>query len=168
MKDAPMKPQVYKDPRPKEYFDQFHARVRAGEPEGKIYEVVRALENGRMSLPSDPGKRAIYESRMAAYEQRQQKKEQAVDADMKMDAQGDEQAGHEESASRNVQARAAFGHEYSDANTCGASGWRAGPTRRALSAVVAGAGALTQDLTRFFTLLEGSECESSLKSHASA
>src|SRR5205085_6653209 len=57
-------------------------------------QVVRALENGRMSLPSDPGKRAIYESRMAAYEQRQKNKEQAIDADMKADmkdAQGDEQ-----------------------------------------------------------------------------
>src|SRR2546427_7046290 len=47
-------------------------------------QVVRALENGRMSLPSDPGKRAIYESRMAAYEQRQKNKEQTIDADMKM------------------------------------------------------------------------------------
>lgn len=54
-------------------------------------QVVRALENGRMSLPSDPGKRAIYESRMAAYEQRQQKKEQSIDTDMKADAQGDDQ-----------------------------------------------------------------------------
>src|SRR5438132_10932037 len=43
-----------------------------------------------------------------------------------------------------------------------------GPTNRALSAVVAGAEALTQDLTRFFTLLEEWECESALKSHASA
>lgn len=41
-------------------------------------EVVRMLENGRGSLPSDPGKRAIYESRMYQYEQRQQKKEDAA------------------------------------------------------------------------------------------
>ena len=69
-------------------------------------QVVRALENGRMSLPSDPGKRAIYESRMAAYEQRQQKKEQAVDADMKMDAQGDEQLTPEQRNARQKQREA--------------------------------------------------------------
>jgi 1-acyl-sn-glycerol-3-phosphate acyltransferase len=40
MADVEIKPQVYKDPRPKEYFDQFHARVRDHEPE-PIYEVVR-------------------------------------------------------------------------------------------------------------------------------
>jgi uncharacterized protein (DUF1800 family) len=38
-------------------------------------QVLKAIENGRMSMPSDPGKRAIYESRMAAYQQRQQNKE---------------------------------------------------------------------------------------------
>src|SRR5260221_6529062 len=37
-------------------------------------QVLKAVENGRMSMPHDPGKRAIYESRMAEYEQRQQKK----------------------------------------------------------------------------------------------
>src|SRR5437763_15030490 len=66
-------------------------------------QVVRALENGRMSLPSDPGKRAIYESRMAAYEQRQTNKEQAMDADMKMDAQGDEQLTPEQRNARQQQ-----------------------------------------------------------------
>ena len=40
MADVEIKPQVYKDPRPKEYFDQFHARVRDHEPE-PIYEGVR-------------------------------------------------------------------------------------------------------------------------------
>jgi 1-acyl-sn-glycerol-3-phosphate acyltransferase len=40
MPDVELKPQVYKDPRPKEYFDPFHARVREHEPE-PIYEVVR-------------------------------------------------------------------------------------------------------------------------------
>jgi 1-acyl-sn-glycerol-3-phosphate acyltransferase len=39
---VPMKPQVYKDPRPKEYFDRFHARVRAGRPDW-MYEIVRTL-----------------------------------------------------------------------------------------------------------------------------
>jgi 1-acyl-sn-glycerol-3-phosphate acyltransferase len=42
MPDVELKPQVYKDPRPKEYFDRFHARVREHEPE-PIYEVVRAV-----------------------------------------------------------------------------------------------------------------------------
>jgi 1-acyl-sn-glycerol-3-phosphate acyltransferase len=42
MPDVELKPQVYKDPRPKEYFDPFHARVRDHEPE-PVYEVVRVL-----------------------------------------------------------------------------------------------------------------------------
>ncbi len=42
MPDVELKPQVYKDPRPKEFFDQFHERVRDHEPE-PIYEVVRVL-----------------------------------------------------------------------------------------------------------------------------
>jgi len=43
-------------------------------------QVLKAVENGRMSMPHDPGKRAIYESRMAEYEQRQQKKEEKAAA----------------------------------------------------------------------------------------
>src|SRR5205085_4475151 len=39
---APMKEQVYKDPRPKEYFDRFHERARSREPDA-VYEVVRIL-----------------------------------------------------------------------------------------------------------------------------
>jgi 1-acyl-sn-glycerol-3-phosphate acyltransferase len=39
---APMRAQVYKDPRPKEYFDRFHARVRKGKPDW-IYELVRTV-----------------------------------------------------------------------------------------------------------------------------
>jgi 1-acyl-sn-glycerol-3-phosphate acyltransferase len=42
MTDVELKPQVYKDPRPKEFFDPFHARVRDHEPE-PIYEVVRGV-----------------------------------------------------------------------------------------------------------------------------
>src|SRR5436305_4568116 len=42
MSDVALKPQVYKDPRPKEYFDQFHARARGG-PAGWTYDVVRSL-----------------------------------------------------------------------------------------------------------------------------
>jgi 1-acyl-sn-glycerol-3-phosphate acyltransferase len=37
---APMKAQVYKDPRPKEFFDPYHERVRRGEPNW-VYELVR-------------------------------------------------------------------------------------------------------------------------------
>ncbi|MBV9466149.1 MAG: 1-acyl-sn-glycerol-3-phosphate acyltransferase [Solirubrobacterales bacterium] len=43
MADVELKPQVYKDPRPAEYFDAFHERVRAREPESKVYEVVRVV-----------------------------------------------------------------------------------------------------------------------------
>jgi 1-acyl-sn-glycerol-3-phosphate acyltransferase len=42
MPDIELKPQVYKDPRPKEYFDRFHERVRSHEPE-PVYEVVRVV-----------------------------------------------------------------------------------------------------------------------------
>ena len=42
MPDMEIKPQVYKDPRPKEYFDEFHERVRDHEPE-PVYEVVRVV-----------------------------------------------------------------------------------------------------------------------------
>jgi len=41
MPDVEIKPQVYKDPRPKEAFDSYHALVRDHEPEAKVYEVVR-------------------------------------------------------------------------------------------------------------------------------
>jgi 1-acyl-sn-glycerol-3-phosphate acyltransferase len=43
MTDVELKPQVYKDPRPPEYFAPFHERVRTREPEAKSYEVVRIL-----------------------------------------------------------------------------------------------------------------------------
>jgi 1-acyl-sn-glycerol-3-phosphate acyltransferase len=43
MPDVELKPQVYKDPRPKEFFDRFHELVRSHEPEAKSYEVVRVL-----------------------------------------------------------------------------------------------------------------------------
>ena len=39
---APMKAQVYKDPRPKEFFDRFHERVRRAKPNW-VYEAVRIL-----------------------------------------------------------------------------------------------------------------------------
>src|SRR3712207_1583164 len=39
---APMKAQVYRDPRPKEYFDRFHERSRTREPDW-VYEAVRML-----------------------------------------------------------------------------------------------------------------------------
>jgi len=39
---AAMKPQVYKDPRPKEYFDRFHERARKRPPD-PMYEIVRSV-----------------------------------------------------------------------------------------------------------------------------
>src|ERR1700759_1213745 len=39
---APMREQVYSDPRPKEYFDRFHERARTREPDW-VYDVVRAI-----------------------------------------------------------------------------------------------------------------------------
>jgi 1-acyl-sn-glycerol-3-phosphate acyltransferase len=42
MSDVELKPQVYRDQRPKEYFDQFHERARSG-PAGWTYEPVRSL-----------------------------------------------------------------------------------------------------------------------------
>ena len=43
MPDVELKPQVYKDPRPKEYFDRFHELVRSRPPEAKVYETVRVF-----------------------------------------------------------------------------------------------------------------------------
>jgi 1-acyl-sn-glycerol-3-phosphate acyltransferase len=39
---APMREQVYSDPRPKEYFDRFHERARTREPDW-VYDIVRVL-----------------------------------------------------------------------------------------------------------------------------
>jgi 1-acyl-sn-glycerol-3-phosphate acyltransferase len=39
---APMREQVYTDPREKEYFDRFHARARSREPDW-VYELVRVI-----------------------------------------------------------------------------------------------------------------------------
>jgi 1-acyl-sn-glycerol-3-phosphate acyltransferase len=39
---APMKAQVYKDERPKEYFDRFHERARKRDPD-PMYEIVRSV-----------------------------------------------------------------------------------------------------------------------------
>lgn len=43
MPDVELRPQVYKDPRPKEHFDRYHALVRDHPPEAKVYEVVRGV-----------------------------------------------------------------------------------------------------------------------------
>ena len=43
MPDVEIRPQQYRDSRPPEYFDSFHARVRAGEPEAHVYEIVRSV-----------------------------------------------------------------------------------------------------------------------------
>jgi 1-acyl-sn-glycerol-3-phosphate acyltransferase len=39
---APMREQVYSDPRPKEYFDRFHERARTREPDW-VYDLVRTI-----------------------------------------------------------------------------------------------------------------------------
>jgi 1-acyl-sn-glycerol-3-phosphate acyltransferase len=39
---APMREQVYTDPRPKEYFDRFHERARTREPDD-VYDLVRII-----------------------------------------------------------------------------------------------------------------------------
>jgi 1-acyl-sn-glycerol-3-phosphate acyltransferase len=41
MPDVEIKAQRYRDERPKEFFDQYHARTRDHEPEAKVYEIVR-------------------------------------------------------------------------------------------------------------------------------
>jgi uncharacterized protein (DUF1800 family) len=38
-------------------------------------QVLKAVENGRISMPHDPAKRAVYESRMAAMDERKQRKQ---------------------------------------------------------------------------------------------
>ena len=43
MPDVEIREQRYRDERPAEHFAPFHARTRAGEPEARVYEVVRAL-----------------------------------------------------------------------------------------------------------------------------
>lgn len=43
--DVELKPQVYRDPRPPEYFAPFHQRVRAQEPDA-VYEVARVFTVG--------------------------------------------------------------------------------------------------------------------------
>src|SRR5216684_4494133 len=40
-------------------------------------QVLKMVENGRVSMPSDPARRAIYESRIAAYQQQQNNKQEA-------------------------------------------------------------------------------------------
>ncbi len=43
MPDVEIKPQRYRDERPKEHFDRYHARVRSREPESHVYESVRVV-----------------------------------------------------------------------------------------------------------------------------
>jgi 1-acyl-sn-glycerol-3-phosphate acyltransferase len=43
MPDVEIKPQKYRDERPAEHFDSYHARVRDHEPEAAVYEIVRIV-----------------------------------------------------------------------------------------------------------------------------
>ena len=64
---APMREQVYADPRPKEYFDRFHERARTHEPNW-IYEMTRVpvslyaytlLRTRAISVENVPGRGAV-------------------------------------------------------------------------------------------------------------
>jgi len=64
---APMREQVYSDPRPKEYFDRFHQRARTREPDW-VYELVRIvtslysytlLRARAISVENVPGRGAV-------------------------------------------------------------------------------------------------------------
>jgi len=64
---APMREQVYSDPRPKEYFDRFHERARTREPDW-VYEVVRVftslyaytlLRTRALGVENVPGRGAV-------------------------------------------------------------------------------------------------------------
>ena len=48
-------------------------------------QVIKAVANGRLRMPSDPAERAIYQSRVDAYKQREQKKAAAGDAGANVD-----------------------------------------------------------------------------------
>ncbi|MGH2910152.1 MAG: lysophospholipid acyltransferase family protein, partial [Solirubrobacteraceae bacterium] len=43
MPDVEIREQRYRDERSPEHFARYHERTRAGEPEARVYEVVRAL-----------------------------------------------------------------------------------------------------------------------------
>ena len=45
----PVKPQVYKDSRPAEFFEKYHRRVRAGRPDS-MYKIVRVVLTAPMAM----------------------------------------------------------------------------------------------------------------------
>src|ERR1700758_5729044 len=64
---APMREQVYSDPRPKEYFDRFHERARTREPDW-VYDLVRVITSiyaytllraRAIGAPNVPGRGAV-------------------------------------------------------------------------------------------------------------
>jgi uncharacterized protein (DUF1800 family) len=71
-------------------------------------QTLKQIGNGRESMPSDPAKRAIYESRMAAYQERQNKKEDAANGNAntignggaKMDGQNDDMGDRKQREAR--------------------------------------------------------------------
>jgi uncharacterized protein (DUF1800 family) len=66
-------------------------------------QVLKAVENGRMSMPSDPAKRAVYQSRIAAMEENQQQKQEAARASQNAGGPNNNQDG---SDARDAQADA--------------------------------------------------------------
>jgi uncharacterized protein (DUF1800 family) len=59
-------------------------------------QVVKMMEKGRGSMPSDPAERAIYETRMAQYREKQQKKNDADPMDAKTESPGQNLENHED------------------------------------------------------------------------
>ena len=63
---APMREQVYRDPRPKEYFDRFHERARTREPDW-VYEAdARDHLAVRLHVPAHAGDLGRERARRAA------------------------------------------------------------------------------------------------------
>lgn len=67
-------------------------------------QVVKMVENGRVSMPSDPGERAIYETRMLQYEEKQQTNAADSAANSgkgtQSEAKGDQEAAPNQTAGR--------------------------------------------------------------------
>ncbi|HLJ85855.1 MAG TPA: DUF1800 domain-containing protein [Candidatus Angelobacter sp.] len=65
-------------------------------------QVVRAVQNGRMSMPSDPGERAIYQTRIAAYQQQQEAKKNNNNNNGNDDANAGDMKADDQSANQDM------------------------------------------------------------------
>ena len=59
MPDIELKPQVYKDPRPKEFFDEYHERVRSAPTAISTSRKPNVPARRRSSLPQAKAQRCI-------------------------------------------------------------------------------------------------------------